>query len=313
MSKGREYEPIMCNRKLKKLTKITENNLGTAMHHINKFLSKPTKILRGFVPEILGFESIYDECTGSFLGERTIYSEKSYPNYQSYEGQCVYHQFWQEYKAGTGFGSIWNFDDLPRLAIVSKYCNTCVPVTVGDAYKVYGNRLVILHKWDKYVNNTKWLRYSEFIHVSANECMTDEEKIFACARDITYDLESYAYEFNDSYLNDLVSSTIYYFNTRIEEELKDYAYSDKLTILLPLYQEHMLEIEVFIDIVLDRYNDDKYYTIKDISTGKKYNDLYDAMMSILIQYDSSDKDDYDDDYDDDYYTELYSGYYDDYR
>lgn len=316
MSKGREYEPIMCNRKLKKLTKITENNLGTAMHHINKFLSKPTKILRGFVPEILGFESVYDECTGSFLGERTIYSEKSYPNYQSYEGQCVYHQFWLDYKKGTRFGSTWDFKDLPRLAIVSKYATNCIPVTVGDAYKVYGNRLVILHKWDKYVNNTKWLRYSEFIHVSDDQSMTNEEKISACANIMVNELtDSFInYEFSDYNLNSCVRGIAELFPKIILDKFRSDKEASSINLSLPVYNQHSVEVTVFPKVILNSSDCSPYFSIKDSKTRESYADMYEAVVSILKPYDTSYEDIDCNDFDDidEYYFSCGSDFYDDY-
>lgn len=128
------YNPTISRLKRSKFTLITERNVWKVMGDIKRFMKKPCIQLIGF-----------DKLEGIGTPKYRVY----------YGGECYLHPL---YKKNLPI------DKSLRLAIGSKYYLSCVPISIGDRYKVMGNRLVILHKYNKYVSYTPWLRYVEFIH-----------------------------------------------------------------------------------------------------------------------------------------------------
>lgn len=164
--KYKPYEPTMPKRKLKNLILITDKNIGKVKGDINRFLKKPCVLLEGFSPKVIGRETI--QCCGKSI-ERNTYSAGMYPCYYPYlSGSCYIHPLRKKY-IEEGLSDYSNEDDIPRLAIGSKFRDTCIPINIGDRYKIFGNRLVIMHKWDKYFHNTPWLRFDELIQVNSHD------------------------------------------------------------------------------------------------------------------------------------------------
>lgn len=161
------YQPIMPRRKLKNLTLITEKNLGKVMGDLNRFFSNPTCKLSGFCKKEIGMELVVMPDGYQFL--RDLYTEEEYPIYTIYEGTCKLHHTYKKYLEEGKIPFFSSLQEIPRIAICSKYDTNCVPIHIGDRYKLYGNRLIILHKWDKYVHHTPWMRYTEFIQVPKHD------------------------------------------------------------------------------------------------------------------------------------------------
>lgn len=178
MKNRKPYTPTMPKRKLKNLTLITEKNIGKVMGQLNHFFSKPTLILNGFAPKVIGYKT---EIWGNETFKFEEYSEELYPYYRIYQANCDWHYIWKEHLAGRKVLISMDIKDIPRLAISGKYTDGCIPLEIGDAYKIYGNRLIIMHKWDKYIHHTPWMRFTEFISVpSYDEAEFRNYKINSC-------------------------------------------------------------------------------------------------------------------------------------
>lgn len=160
------YMPMLSRRKIRRTTLITEKNCWKAMGDINRFFKKPCVQLHGLITKKIGTRSVE-------LEDGTIYTLPVFdnisltPNYAAYiGGECKPHSMYDKVlEAKKKYNYIPEYlKDTPWIAIQSKFYMNCVPISIGDRYKIMGNRLVIVHKYDKYVNKTPYLRYVEFIH-----------------------------------------------------------------------------------------------------------------------------------------------------
>lgn len=165
MYKDIKYAPQMSQRKLAKsnMTTITEANLGKVMGDFNRFFAHDNIYqLRGFRYEVIGHEEHVMPDGYKYTTE--IEGDRQVPIYHPIpKVHCKIHSLWTDYLKKKP--QYQDPNEIPRLAIISIYQAHCNPVEIGDRYKIFGNRLVIYKKWDKYVHHTPWLRYSEYIQV----------------------------------------------------------------------------------------------------------------------------------------------------
>lgn len=264
--KNREpYTPTMPKRKLENLTLITEKNIGKVMGQLNHFFSKPTLILNGFSHKVTGYKT---ETRDLDVFKIKIFSEELYPHYIPYPGKCNWHYLWKEYLAGRNVLFSRKKENIPRLAIGGKYSNGCIPIEIGDSYKIYGNRLIIMHKWDKFIHHTPWLRFNEFISVPEYEANDLKNiQISGCISnfsDSIYDLrEGYERRYFD-YLGDLA----YKISLHLENVLRTRSEEEKVEICLSHIDEDFTLV-IYPKKALDFNNNENYAFIID-SKGKKY-------------------------------------------
>lgn len=280
------YEPTISSRKLRNLTQITEKNIGNVRGQLNRFFSKPTVVLRGFIQKVVDIETYdYDGVTYPY----NIYSEEYYPNYVPFEGGCVIHQLWEDHLNGKSWFSR-NPNDIPRLAITSKFCTSCVPISIGDSYKIYGNRLIIMYKWNKYVHHTPWLRFNEFIQVESHD--EDELKSVrasGCVSRISNTLYDYreVYEYR---LDDLHNS--YHIQKFIEDiniEITDRLYSilldnydlDEISEIISIYGDDYLKMTVYPKKAFDPHCNETYCKFINLETNTEYSSYIDALDSVI--------------------------------
>lgn len=265
MKNRKPYTPTMPKRKLKNLTLITEKNIGKVMGQLNHFFSKPTLYLSGFSPKVIGYRT---DTWGNDCFKYEIYSDELYPYYIPYPGKCNWHYLWKEYLAGRNILFSRKKEDIPRLAIEGKYSNGCIPIEIGDAYKIYGNRLVIMHKWDKFIHHTPWLRFTEFISISEYEPNDLKNiQVSGCIlnfSDSIYDLrDGYDRRYFD-YLNDLANKISYH----LENVLRTKSEEEKVEICLSHIDENFTLV-IYPKKALDFNNNENYAFIID-SKGEKY-------------------------------------------
>lgn len=135
------FQPTATGHELRNLILITDHNLGRVMDHINKFLRRPNIVRLRYTDEVDG---------------------KVVPKYNPYYGVCDYHWMYKKYLKGEASAYCHNNpDSISRLAICSKYEQSCIPIELGDRYKIYGDKLVIYHRYDPFVLRTPWTRYVE--------------------------------------------------------------------------------------------------------------------------------------------------------
>ena len=206
------YKPTMSRRKLAKTVLITDRNYQKVMGEINRFLNGASIMkLCGLCPKIIGQEIIeYD----GVKYPRNIYSEEMFPNYVPFVGECTYHSL----RNHAGLKDL-------RLAISSPWEENCTPISVGDRYKIFGDRLVIMSKYDKYVNKTPWLRYHEFLRLPEPHA---EEKILQYKRSglisslSEYDVwDALSYVARDSETRAILHSKMDRIEDEIEKHLKN--------------------------------------------------------------------------------------------
>ena len=191
---GSEYRPLMPLKKLRKnLIEITPKTYGKAMGDINRFLSKDTYQLHGFYNKKIGERVVNVD---GYRIIQNVYSEVSTPNYAIIEGYCDYHWLHLERKKNPNTHHFIN--NPPILAINFPFGTGCIPIHFGDRYKIFGNRLVIYHKYNKTVADTPWLRYDEFIHSSEPFNEADKLKYEHNGR-IGQIFNDFMYEFDDCF------------------------------------------------------------------------------------------------------------------
>lgn len=160
-----KYAPQMPQHKLTKsnMITITEANLGKAMGDLNRFFSHDNVYkLSGFRFEVIGHRE--HVMPDGYKYTTDIEGDRQVPIYHPVpKGQCRIHALWKDYLKERP--SYQDPNEVPRFAITSIYQAHCNPIGIGDRYKIFGNRLVIYNKWDKYVHHTPWMRYSEYIQV----------------------------------------------------------------------------------------------------------------------------------------------------
>lgn len=280
------YEPTISRRKLRNLTPITEKNIGTVMGHLSKFFSKPTVFLNGFFQKVIGEET---KEYGDYTYSHKIYSDEYYPNYIPFEGECKIHYLWKKYLNGETYP--WeNPIEIPRLAIVSKYRTGCFPISIGDSYKLYGDRLVIMHKWDNFVHRTPWLRFTEFIHVeSHDENKLKSIRVSGCISDITECM----YEFREplefklhgiwgkDLFIDFVDDLTHAVSDCIERILWEKSDLDEFYDIISLDEEDYLEVIIYPKKALDPNNREEFCKFVNLKNKEEYNSLYSAVNSII--------------------------------
>lgn len=218
------------------------------MGEINRFLKSPTFSLEGFAPKIIRTEKVEiipatKYCEAVFQEVR-IYSDENYPVYRPYVGGiCELH--WLQKKEDLSFLGMRK----PLLAICSKYRESCVPLEEGDRYKIYGNRLIIMHKYDSFVRRTRWLRYEEFIHF-----------------DKDYSLEEYTKKEKEEKISGIISSI---FNEYFE--YKEYCV-DASHIFGSFSEEDscLRKIEDFVKISLENHEEEELIKEKFTVNGHEF-------------------------------------------
>lgn len=277
MKNRKPYTPTMPKRKLENLTLITEKNIGKVMGQLNHFFSKPTLRLSGFCQKVIGVKMIevWDDCKIP----QNIYSDEYYPNYLPYEAHCHYHYIWENYLKGKEIWFSREPEKIPRLAISGKYTNGCVPISLGDSYKIYGNRLVIMHKWDKFVHSTPWLRFNEFIQIEHyDEEQLRKIRVSGCISQVIdglYDLrEGYEHKYF-SYIGDYITKLSVemeiafkhsYHLEKVEKEITG-KYEDFKLIIYPLRALNPNDTNDFMEIISEG--------------GQKYNSCIKYIMDII--------------------------------
>lgn len=277
MKNKKPYTPTISKRKLKGLTPITEKNIGKVMGQLNHFFNKPTLRLSGFYQKVIG-EKVVD-IWGTTEIKQDIYSKEYYPNYIPYEANCHYHYIWQNYLKGEEIWFSREPEKIPRLAISGKYTNGCVPISLGDSYKIFGNRLVIMYKWDKFIHSTSWLRFNEFIQVeSYDEEQLRKIRINGCISQVIdglYELrEGYDYKYF-SYIGDYITKLSVemeialkhsYHLEKVEKEITG-KYEDFKLIIYPLRALNPNDTNDFMEIISEG--------------GQKYNSCAKYVMDII--------------------------------
>lgn len=277
MKNRKPYTPTMPKRKLENLTLITEKNIGKVMGQLNHFFSKPTLRLSGFCQKVIGVKMIEvgDDCKIP----QNIYSDEYYPNYLPYEAHCHYHYIWENYLKGKEIWFSREPEKIPRLAISGKYTNGCVPISLGDSYKIYGNRLVIMHKWDEFVNSTPWLRFNEFIQIEHyDEEQLRKIRVSGCISQVIdglYDLREGYEDKYFSYIEDYITKLSVemeiafkhsYHLEKVEKEITG-KYEDFKLIIYPLRALNPNDTNDFMEIISEG--------------GQKYNSCIKYIMDII--------------------------------
>lgn len=166
MFKDVKYAPQMSQHKLAKsnMTTITDANLGKAMGDLNRFFSHNNICkLTGFRFEVVG-QKVHVMPDG-FKYTTDIEGDRQVPIYHPIpKGRCRIHSLWKDYLKDKP--TYKDPNEVPRFAISSIYEPHCLPVGIGDRYKIFGDRLIIYHAYDKYIHKNPWMRYSEFIRMS---------------------------------------------------------------------------------------------------------------------------------------------------
>ena len=160
------HVPILSRRKMRRTTLITEKNCWKAMGDINRFFKKPCVQLHGLIAKKIGDRRVELEDGATYTLPVFDYTNLT-PNYVAYiGGECKPHSMYNKVlEAKEKYKYLPEYlKDAPWIAIQSKFYMNCVPIAIGDRYKIMGNRLVVVYKYDKYVNKTPYLRYVEFIH-----------------------------------------------------------------------------------------------------------------------------------------------------
>lgn len=268
MKSCKPYEPTISRRKLHNLTEITEKNIGKVQGHLAKFFSKPTVTLQGFRQKKFGQE---EYC----------------PVYVPYEGRVNVHYLWKKHLAGEDLLFSREEKDIPRLAISTKYRSSCIPISIGDRYKLYGNRLVIMRKWDKFVHHTPWLRFTEFIHVDSYDPEELRQHRINGAVSGMYDDGYFVDEYIDyaahttdkMELRDLSHDLIHEICNCATKLLTNYTKEGSCTITHDGQDYFVLVIKV--DKALDPNNDEDYYELTNYITGKRYTSICSAITDVI--------------------------------
>ena len=140
-------------KKLEKLTVVTEKNFGKVYGDIKRFFSYPVLRFAGMLNKpIYKIPVIYD---GEFCGMRTVYSENKVPTYNVYIGNT---------EIGTKFISK---EKIIRIFSSFDTSSTAI-IEIGSKYKIIGNRLIILDKYNPSFHrhdfvSSKRARYHEFL------------------------------------------------------------------------------------------------------------------------------------------------------
>lgn len=159
------YRPTISKLKRSKLTLITEKNVWKVMGDINRFFNKPCVQLCGLITKKIGTRSV--ELEDGAIYTLPVFDNNLTPNYVAYiGGECKPHSMYTKVlEAKKKYKCLPEYlQNAPWIAIQSKFYMSCIPIGIGDRYKIMGNRLVIMHKYDKYVYKTPYIRYVEFIH-----------------------------------------------------------------------------------------------------------------------------------------------------
>ena len=284
MKSCKPYEPTISRRKLHNLTEITEKNIGKVQGQLTKFFSKPTVTLQGFCQKKIGEDIEYVE---GFPISHSEYSEEYYPVYVPYEGHVDVHYLWKKHLAGENLLFSKEEKDIPRLAISTKYRSSCVPISIGDRYKLYGNRLVIMYKWDKFVHHTPWLRFREFIHVDSYDPEEIRQHRINGAVSILYDDAYYVDEYIDyaahvsdrMMLRNFADDLVHEVCRCATKLLTNYTKERSCTITHDGQDYFVLVIKV--DKALDPNNDEDYYELTSYITGKRYTSICSAITDVI--------------------------------
>lgn len=272
MKPCKPYEPTMSKRKLHNLTEITEKNIGKVQGHLAKFFSKPTVMLQGFYHK----ENI-----------KEIQEKELIPNYVPYEGRVGVHYLWKKHLAGDDTFFLRAEKDIPRLAISTKYNSSCVPIEIGDRYKLYGNRLVLMHKWEPFVHYTPWLRFKEFIHVNKHDPERLKQSringIVGMMYEDSYYLNEYVTYRTPIYIRntfrDLADDLVYEICKCSKNILNKHISEGSCKITLDGEDYFILVVKVAK--ALDPNNNENYYELASYSTGKTYTSINAAIEDML--------------------------------
>ena len=237
-----EYHPLMPLKKLRKdLQVISPKTYGKAKGDITRFLSKDTYHLSGFYHEKIGEKTVSVTDDG-FEYVQDILSEKPSPRYEIIEGYCDYH-FLRKDKNHVPI-----LNDPPILAIHLPFENHCIPIHFGDRYKVYGNRLVIYHKYNRVVADTPWMRYEEFVHAS---------KPISSIKKINYEYNGRFDQIFDDfrwYFSDCVSSLINKNDYEMYKETAEHVYYCLFNKLIAHASKHLTQISDGLMFRIDSVN-----------------------------------------------------------
>lgn len=187
MPTHKPYTPTICNHKLRKMTLITEKNLSKVMGELNRFFKKPTKALQGYTKK-----KIRDDVVTMYGDTFTVpvFAEEETPNWVAFNGNCHLHWQWREYLEGKASSYLRpeEIARMPRLAISSPHEENCAPIYIGSRYKIFGNHLVIMEPYNKFIHsnpycNTMWLRCREWVQteVDPDEILKNQEYGLYCA------------------------------------------------------------------------------------------------------------------------------------
>lgn len=233
-----KFVPTVGNRKLGRLTLVTEKNIGKVMGDLNRFFSKPTMKFNGWYPKKVGEEV---HTYGSDVWVQDVMSEEMYPDYRTFIGYCDYHHLWKDHLAGKSLFTC-DISETPRLAISSHFELSCCPISIGSRYKIFGNKLVILDKYNKIIHTNpyckpSWLRYTEYIQVSS----IPDDEIFdyksnslsiAVTDETCYASEELEYRVNGKYHRDELYDAIRDLSDGVSDAVKrlcKYASNDFVT------------------------------------------------------------------------------------
>lgn len=262
------YEPTISRRKLHNLTEITEKNIGKVQGHLAKFFSKPTVTLQGFRQKKFG-------------------QEEYYPVYVPYEGRVNVHYLWKKHLAGEDLLFSREEKDIPRLAISTKYRSSCIPISIGDRYKLYGNRLVIMRKWDKFVHHTPWLRFTEFIHVDSYDPEELRQHRINGAVGGMYDDGYFVDEYIDYAAHVTDKMELRHLSHDLIHEICDCAtklltnYTKEGSCTITHDGQDYFVLVIKVDKALDPNNDEDYYELTSYITGKRYTSICSAITDVI--------------------------------
>lgn len=316
MNKHKPYTPTICNRKLHRLTLVTEKNIGKVMGDLNRFLSKPTMVLRGFTKKAIDTE--YIDFHGD-LFPVTQYAEEETPNYVPFVGYCDYHYLWKKYLAGEECYTYGRkINEIPRLAISSSFEMNCCPISIGSRYKIYGRKLVILEPFNKFIHRNpyskpSWLRYSEYIQVDS----LTEKQIFdikacglsaAIGEGLNYASEELQFrisgQYNRNEVYDAMRDAVEMIDRAIPYILKDDVY-DTHTETIEIHGKELVLVVNVKEWLSGKHGDDVWY-FKD--GDDKTQSIVQAMCTLYrseIAEWNSKPDDSDNDESDDFYGDLW--------
>lgn len=158
------HKPPLSKRRMKRTTLITEKNVWKAMGDINRFFKKPCLQFCGYINKRIGTTNIEFEDGTTY--PVPLFDIEPSPNYLPYiGGECKPHSMYDKVVKDKSYRCLPKYlQNAPWIAIQSKFYVSCIPIGIGDRYKIMGDRLVVIHKYDKYINKTINSRYVEFIH-----------------------------------------------------------------------------------------------------------------------------------------------------